>query len=286
MSHSSIIETSPSGWIQVESVFITGLRSDITETTVIRIKLNRPDVRNAFNEVLISELTETFSRYSQQSGLRAIILAATGSAFSGGGDLDWMRRSSKFSPAENVQDAKGLAKMLQAIHECPIPVIARVQGPAFAGGVGLVAACDIAFANEQTIFCLSEVKLGLVPAIISPYIIEKIGFSAAHRYALTAETFTAEEAHRLGLIHEVVENEILLDMRIENLLKLILTNGPEAMAASKKLFHHLSRCDWATITEHTCDLIAQRRSSVEGLEGITAFLEKRPPSWKAMETPR
>jgi methylglutaconyl-CoA hydratase len=286
MSHSAIIETSPSGWLQVESVTIVGVRADITEATVLRITMKRPDTRNAFNEVMIAELTDIFNRFSQQTGLRAIILAASGPIFCAGGDLDWMKRSAEFSPTENVQDAKALAKMLQAIRDCPLPVIARVQGSAFGGGVGIVAASDIAFATEQAIFCLSEVKLGLAPAIISPYVIQKIGFSAAQRYALTAEPFSAEVAHRLGLIHEVIDNEILLDMHIEGILRHLLSNAPQAMTASKRLFQHLSRSDWAAVTEHTCDIIAERRASPEGQEGIHAFLEKRPPSWKAMEIPR
>jgi methylglutaconyl-CoA hydratase len=276
MADSKTTYASSSGWLRVEPMAVS--------SSIVQIIISRLDVRNAFNEKLIADITNAFLHLTHAPHIRAVVLAAEGPAFCAGADLDWMRRSADFSTEDNLRDAQALAAMLQAIRECPVPVIARVQGVAFGGGVGLIAACDIAFAVEKARFCLSEVKLGLLPAVISPYVLAKIGVSAAQRYFVSAEVFSAKEAHRLGLIHEVAEDEIALDAQLETLLKGLLANGPEAMAASKRLVHQLSGIQWPEVTRQTTQLIAERRASAEGREGVRAFLEKRPPQWQIVDT--
>jgi methylglutaconyl-CoA hydratase len=274
----------PKKGLRVEPFGLSGVSSDAENAPLLRITLARPEKRNAFNEDLIAHISEAFMAAAQQPGLRAVVLAADGPAFCAGADLDWMRRSADFSYEDNVRDAQALAAMLQAIRDCPVPVIARIQGDAFGGGVGLMAACDIAFALDSARFCLSEVKLGLVPAVISPYVLSKIGLSAAQRYFLSAELFSAQEAYRLGLLHELSENEEALDARLAQFLKILLANGPEAMRASKRLVRQLDDIPWSRITDLTTALIAERRASPEGREGIRAFLERRPPAWQGAAT--
>lgn len=251
---------------------------------VARVCLNRPQVRNAFDDVMIDRLTSTFAGLGRDSEVRAIVLSAEGTGFCAGADLNWMRQSVDYTFTENVRDAHKLAHMLRTIHDCPKPVIARVQGAAFGGGVGLVAACDIAVAVESARFCLSEARLGLLPAVISPFVLKKIGSTAAHRYFLTAEPFTAAQALEMTLISEVAADEASLDALIDHLLTAILANGPEAVAQCKVLIEHVTYFDWERAVDITTKLIAERRVSAEGQEGMRAFLEKRPPRWSLSQS--
>jgi methylglutaconyl-CoA hydratase len=241
--------------------------------------LARERVRNAFNETVIAELTQTFRALSADDSVRAIVLAAKGTAFCAGADLDWMRRMSVYSHDENRLDARKLADMLRTIYECDKPVIARVHGDAYAGGIGLVAACDIAVASLDVEFCLSETKLGLVPATISPYVIQAIGERQARRYMVTAEKFSASEAFRIGLVHELVAPDEL-DTRINTLLGTLMVTSAAAVAGTKRLVREVAgrRVDDALLA-HTAEAIAQARSADDGKEGVAAFLGKRKPRW-------
>jgi methylglutaconyl-CoA hydratase len=246
---------------------------------IARVTLNRPEVRNAFDDATIAELTETFTALAHDASVRVVVLAAEGPAFCAGADLNWMRRMAQYSDQENRADAAALAAMLQAIHTCPKPVLAAIQGDVFAGGMGLVAACDIALAVDAAQFCLSEVRLGLVPATISPYVVRAMGARAAHRYALTAERFSAAEALRIGFIHEVLTTEAL-EERVQVLAQTLSNNGPEAVATTKGLLQRVAdQPIHQSLVDHTIDLIAQVRASSEGREGVGAFLDKRKPSW-------
>ena len=243
--------------------------------------MTRADVRNAFNETSIAELTDTFASLGVDAGVRAIVLAAEGPAFCAGADLEWMRRMAQYSNEENRADARKLATMLRTIHECPKPVIARVHGPAFAGGLGLVAACDIAIASLTAEFCLTETKLGLIPATIAPYVLRAIGVSQARRYFLTAEKFDAGEAFRIGLIHDIAPPDEL-DAKINALLGTLMLTSAEAVAAAKRLVRELAyRPVDEAMVEDTAGRIAQARASADGREGVASFLEKRKPRWVA-----
>lgn len=246
---------------------------------VATVTLNRPDVRNAFNETSISELTLAFDELGHDDAVRAIVLAANGPAFCAGADLNWMKTMAGYSDAENQADAMRLASMLRTIYYCPKPVVARVQGDCYAGGMGLVAACDIVVAAEGVNFCLSEVKLGLIPATISPYVIKAMGEQAARRYFLTAERFGALDAQRMGMAHEVVVPEEL-DATIAAITKALVTNSPNAVREAKRLVREVSGMpiDDAMLAD-TADRIAAIRASGEGREGVASFLEKRKPSW-------
>jgi len=247
--------------------------------SVARVTLNRPDVRNAFNEGLIAELTTTFTELGARDDLRAIVLAAEGKAFCAGADLNWMQAMAGYSWDENHADAKRLADMLWAIYSCPVPVIARVQGDVYAGGVGLVACADIVVAVDTAGFCLSEAKLGLLPATIGPYVARALGEQASRRYFVTAERFSAAEAHRLGLVHEVVPADAL-DAKVDELLAAITANGPAAVRACKQLVKDVAGRDIsAALRDDTARRIADIRASAEGREGVQSFLAKRKPSW-------
>jgi methylglutaconyl-CoA hydratase len=241
--------------------------------------LAREKVRNAFNETLIAELTSAFARLGADDGVRAIVLAARGPAFCAGADLDWMRRMAGYSFEENRADARALADMLRTIHECPKPTIARVHGDAYAGGMGLVAACDIAVAASTANFCLSETKLGLIPATISPYVIRAMGEQAARRYALTAERFDAAEALRLGFVHAVAPPDGL-DARIEEIVAALMQTSAAAVSAAKRLVRQVAGrpIDDALVAD-TAERIAAIRASDDGREGVRAFLDKRKPRW-------
>ncbi|MBX9868703.1 MAG: enoyl-CoA hydratase/isomerase family protein, partial [Burkholderiaceae bacterium] len=202
------------------------------EAQAAHIILNRPEVRNAFNEKMIAELTQAFREVANNEAVRVIVLAANGTSFCAGADLNWMKKMADYSHVENLADAGQLAEMLFTIYTCPKPVIAQVQGDCYAGGMGLVAACDVVFAAEGVNFCLSEVKLGLIPATISPYVIKVMGENAARRYFLTAERFSAQEALRIGLVHEVVAAAALQD-KVTELAKAIKNNSPHAVRAAK-----------------------------------------------------
>jgi len=248
---------------------------------VARVTLNRPEVRNAFNETLIAELTAAFTELGQSTDLRAIVLAAEGKAFCAGADLNWMKAFAHYSWQENHADATRLADMLWAIYSCPVPVIARVQGDVYAGGVGLVACADAVVAVDTAGFCLSEAKLGLLPATIGPYVVKALGEQASRRYFVTAERFPADEARRLGLVHEVVTADAL-DAKVDEIVAAIAANGPAAVRACKQLVKDVAgRPITAELRDDTARRIADIRASDEGREGVQSFLNKRKPSWLA-----
>jgi methylglutaconyl-CoA hydratase len=248
---------------------------------VLTLTLSRPDVRNAFNDEVIADITAAFLDAGGRTDVRAVVLAATGPAFCAGADLNWMRRMAGYTRAENLADAGALAEMLRVMYECPKPTVARVQGDVYAGGMGLVAACDMAVSVDTANFCLSEVKLGLIPATISPYVIRAMGARAAQRYFLTAERFGAAEARRIGLVHEVVAAE-QLDDRVETLTQALVNAGPQAVRACKALLREVAGRDIdAALIAHTVAGIADIRASSEGREGVQSFLQKRKPNWLA-----
>ena len=241
--------------------------------------MNRPDVRNAFNETMIAELTAAFRALDADADVRAMVLAGHGPAFCAGADLNWMKKMASYSFEENREDAMGLAGMLHTLHMMSKPTIARVHGPAFAGGMGLLSACDMAVASQDAEFCLSEVKLGLVPATISPYVLAAMGPRAAQRYFLTAERFSAAEAYRIGLVQELAL-PAELDARINEILGQLVQAGPASLAATKDLIRAVAGrpIDKALIGD-TATRIAKARASDEGREGVRSFLEKRRPAW-------
>ncbi|MBT3066861.1 enoyl-CoA hydratase/isomerase family protein [Rhodoferax sp. U11-2br] len=243
------------------------------------VTLSRPEVRNAFNDEVITELTQAFTTLGQDPQVRAIVLAAEGPAFCAGADLNWMLRMADYTHAENLADAGQLAEMLRVIYTCPKPTLARIQGDVYAGGLGLVAACDMAVSVDTAGFCLSEVKLGLIPATISPYVIRAMGARAAHRYFLTAERFDAAEALRIGFVHAVVSAD-QLDTKVAELTQSLLNASPNAVKACKTLLHEVAGQDIdAALIARTVAGIADIRASDEGREGVSSFLAKRKPSW-------
>jgi methylglutaconyl-CoA hydratase len=249
------------------------------EQAVATVWLNRPDVRNAFNETSIAELTQAFRTLDADASVRAVVLAARGVAFCAGADLNWMKKMAGYSREENLADAAGLAAMLRAIHDCGKPVVARVQGDCYAGGMGLATACDIVVAADAANFCLSEVKLGLIPATISPYVIRAMGAQAARRYFITAERFSAAAAQRMGLVHECVPADAL-DETVAMLLKSLLAASPDAVAAAKRLVNDVAGQPLTdALVQDTVVRIADIRASEQGREGVRSFLEKRKPSW-------
>ena len=250
-----------------------------THRDVIVIWMNRPEVRNAFNETMISELTDAFRSHDDDNAVKAVVLAGRGPSFCAGADLNWMKKMAGYSVEENHQDALALANMLHALYSMKKPTIARVHGHAFAGGMGLVSACDMAVAAFEAEFCLSEVKIGLVPATIGPYVVAAMGARAAHRYMLTGERFAAAEAYRIGLVHEIAPIE-KIDEKIDELLIHLVVGGSAAHAQTKSLIDLItcSQLD-QTLMEETARRIAQARASDEGKEGIFSFLEKRKPNW-------
>jgi methylglutaconyl-CoA hydratase len=246
---------------------------------VATVTLNRPEVRNAFDDALIAELAATFKALDDDDAVRAVVLAGNGPAFCAGADLNWMKRMAGYGYEQNLHDAMGLAVMLQTIDRMRKPTIARVHGPAFAGGTGLVAACDIALGTPEAKFCLSEAKLGLSPATISPYVVRAMGERAARRYFLSAEVFDADEALRIGLLSALVP-AAQLEAAIESLLRHLLAGGREALAKIKDLIRTVASGPIDdTMVADTARRIAEIRVSPEGREGIASFLEKRKPSW-------
>jgi methylglutaconyl-CoA hydratase len=246
---------------------------------VARVTLNRPGLRNAFDDALIASLTGNFLEIEKDKSIRVMVLAGNGPAFCAGADLNWMKRMAGYGYDENLADAQALAEMLATLDRMPKPTIARVHGPVFAGGTGLVAACDIAVGTPEAKFCLSEAKLGLSPATISPYVIRAMGERNARRYFLTAEVFDAEEALRIGMLSLLVPASEL-DVTLAKLIDHLLAGGPEAHAKIKELIRAVAgrRADDALVAE-TAKRIAEIRGSPEGKEGIAAFLEKRKPFW-------
>jgi len=243
------------------------------------VALNRPELHNAFNETLVAELTTVLQMLDADASVRAVVLTGHGKSFCAGADLNWMKKMAGYGAAENLADAQALALMLRTLNGLSKPTVACVRGAAFGGGVGLVACCDIAVAAHDAIFSLSEAKLGLIPATISPYVIEAIGARQARRYFLTAERFTAAEAFRIGLVHDIVPAPEL-DARVNELLGELLVAGPAAQLECKALIRGVAhRPIDADVIAGTAEHIAAVRASAEGREGVAAFLGKRPPNW-------
>lgn len=246
---------------------------------VVRLTLNRPDIRNAFDGVLINDLTATLNRLAEDAGIRALVLTGAGEAFSAGAEMGWMRDSGRQDSHENFQDALRLAELMQRLDAMPMPTIARVNGAAMGGGVGLTACCDMAVAAEDAVFALSEVKLGIIPGAISPYVLRAIGPRNARRYFLTGERFDAATACRVGLVHEVVPAG-RLDTAVDGLLTELLTAGPKAVRAAKDLVSHVAHKEIDDLLiRDTAQRIARQRAGEEAKEGLGAFLEKRKPRW-------
>ncbi len=242
------------------------------------ITLNRPEVRNAFNDELIGELTAWAESAAADSGLRVAVLAGAGPVFCAGADLAWMAKAIAYSHEDNLRDAATAARMFQALDSLPIPLITRIHGAALGGGAGLAAVCDIAVADETAQFGFTEVKLGILPAVIAPYAIAKIGRSAARELFLTGTRFTASRAREIGLVHAVVP-AAHLDETVRNYVAEMLSGGPEAIAAAKALISEVSNRPYSEVASKTVQAIATRRTSSEGQEGLKAFLEKRKPTW-------
>jgi methylglutaconyl-CoA hydratase len=251
-----------------------------TKERVATVWMNRPRTHNAFDETLIGELTQAFETLARDAAVRVVVLAGRGKSFSAGADLDWMRRAAGYDAEGNRSDARALADMYRAIHRLPKPTIARVHGAALGGGVGLTAVCDIAVAAREASFGTTEVKLGIIPAVISPYVIEAIGARQAQRHFLTGERFDADAAHRAGLVHVVCAAEEI-DRVIADLARALCANGPGALAAAKSLVRRVAGrpIDDALIAD-TVERIAAVRTTAEAQEGIGAFLEKRKPRWQ------
>jgi methylglutaconyl-CoA hydratase len=248
---------------------------------VAEVWLNRPEVRNAFNDGVIAELTDAFRTLGADPTLRVIVLGGRGKAFCAGADLNWMRAMAGYDWQANRDDAARLAEMLWTLWSCPLPVVGRVHGDCYAGGLGLAAACDVLVAAEGVQFCLSEARLGLLPATIGPYVVRALGEQASRRYFATAERFDAATAHRLGFVHELVAPEAL-DAKVAEIVATLVANGPAAVQACKRLVKDVAgRAIDAALREDTARRIADIRSSAEGREGVAAFLGKREPSWRA-----
>jgi len=243
------------------------------------VTLNRPEVHNAFNETLIAELTAALRKVGDDPAVRAVVIIGAGPSFCAGADLNWMKKMAGFSRAQNLADAKALAKMLETLNEIPKPTIARVHGAAYGGGVGIIACCDIAIGTQDSVFAFSEARLGLIPATISPYVVEAIGARAARRLFLTAEGFSAAEAFRIGLLHDLTVAEEL-DARVDEVLGLLLKAGPGAQADCKSLLRAVAnRAIDAPLIAETAKRVAAVRASAEGKEGVAAFLAKRRAAW-------
>ena len=248
--------------------------------SVAEVWLNRPDVRNAFNDSVIQELTAVFQALGADPALRAIVLGGHGKAFCAGADLSWMRSMADYSWAQNHADAAGLAQMLWTLWSCPVPLVGRIQGDCYAGGVGLAAVCDVLVASDAAHFCLSEAKLGLLPATIGPYVVRALGEQASRRYFVTAERFSAAQALALGFVHEVTAPEAL-DAKVAEIVAALVANGPAAVKACKQLVKDVAGLPIDTaMRDDTARRIADIRASAEGREGVQAFLNKRDPAWR------
>jgi len=246
---------------------------------VAHVTLARPEVRNAFNAALIAELQTAFELLGGDPLVRVVILAGAGKIFCGGADVSWMRASLDLGRAENVEDARAMSRMFRTIDRLPKPVVGRIHGAALGGGAGLAAVCDVAIASSETLFGFTETKLGILPAVISPFVLAKIGLSHARALALTGERFAAARALAIGLIHEVVASEAQLDTAVARIAAEVLSASPTGIAATKSLFERVRESDYDTTLELTAEAIATQRTSAEGQAGLRAFLEKRPPEW-------
>jgi methylglutaconyl-CoA hydratase len=250
------------------------------EGPVARVYLNRPEVRNAFNDGVIAELAAAFTRLGADTSLRAIVLGGHGKAFCAGADLSWMRAMAGYTWEQNRADAQALADMLWTLYSCPLPVVGRIHGDCYAGGVGLAAVCDVLVAADGVQFCLSEARLGLLPATIGPYVVKALGEQASRRWFVTAERFDAARAQALGFVHECVAAEAL-DATVDAIVATLVANGPAAVKACKRLVQDLAgRPLDAALREDTAHRIADIRASAEGREGIQSFLDKREPAWR------
>ncbi len=249
-----------------------------SENKVGRISLNRPDVHNAFNVTMIRELADAFAVVKEDKSVRVVVLTGVGESFCAGADLNWMREIIRYSFDQNLKESLEVAELMHMIYTLPKPTIARVNGTAIGGGNGLFSACDIVIASERAKFGLSEVKIGLVPAAISPYVIRRIGESAAREYFLSGERFDAPRALEIGLVNRVVPHEEL-DQKVEGVIQLLLSSGPEAIASCKELLHRVPAMSLEEAKPYTAEMIARLRVSAEGQEGMAAFLEKRKPAW-------
>jgi methylglutaconyl-CoA hydratase len=247
---------------------------------VAHVALDRPEVRNAFNAALIEELGATFEALGADSSVRAIVLSGNGSSFCGGADINWMRGSLELGPEENLEDARRLSRMLRTLDRVPKPLIGRIQGAALGGGSGLVAVCDVAIAADDAIFGFTETKLGILPAVISPFVLAKIGRSHARALALTGERFGTARALAIGLVHEAVPSAGL-DAAVERVLAEVRSASPTGIAAAKRLLARVADTPYDDTLEPTAHAIAQQRTSAEGQDGLRAFLEKRRPAWAA-----
>jgi methylglutaconyl-CoA hydratase len=259
---------------------------EIKNNGVAKITINRAQVHNAFDDKVIEDLTNCIRKVDANPSVRVLLLASRGKSFSAGADLNWMKKMANYSWDENYQDSLKLAGLMQSLYECSKTTIAIVQGAAFGGGVGLVACCDIAIASEKALFCLSEVKLGLIPSVISPYVVGAIGERNAKRYFATAERFNAQDAKHINLVHSIVAHDEL-DEFCDDYVNRILANGPVAMYQSKQLVNRVSNqpIDEELVLE-TAQRIADIRASSEGREGVSAFLEKRPANWAVTDKPK
>jgi len=246
---------------------------------VASLTLNRAEKHNAFDDTMIVDLLQVLDKIGDDNSIRVLVLRAAGKSFCAGADLDWMRRMADYDQGQNLADARQLARLMYRLNRLNKPVIALVQGPSFGGGVGLIACCDIAIASADAVFSLSEVRLGLIPSVISPYVITAIGSRAARRYFLSGERFDAGRALQLGLVHEVVEHEAL-DASLEQCIDALLISGPNAQAAAKELIQHVQGRDIdETLIEETARRISSVRASEEAREGLSAFFQKRKPGW-------
>jgi len=247
---------------------------------ILRLTLNRPEVRNAFDEEVIQALSAAAASASEDPSLRAVVLAGKGKAFCAGADIAWMAKAIAYSRQENLSDAEDLARMLERLDTLPVPVIGRIQGSAIGGGVGLAAICDIVVAADTAVFALTEVKLGILPAVVAPYVLRKIGISAARELFLTGARFDAARARQIGLVHEIVP-EADLDAAVKRRIDEVMTAGPQGVAKAKALIREIAGAQPDHVIGVTTNAIASQRVSEEGQEGLRAFLEKRKPSWTA-----
>ena len=247
---------------------------------VAEVWLDRPDVRNAFNDEVIAELTAAFAQLARDAQVRVVVLSGRGKAFCAGADLNWMRAMADYSWEQNREDAQRLADMLWTLDQCPVPVVGRVQGDCYAGGMGLAAICDVLVASRNVTFCLSEARLGLLPATISPYVVRAMGPQAARRYFVTAERFSAAQAHAMGLVHELCEPEAL-DAKVAEIVATLVANGPAAVKACKQLVRDVAGQELTeALRAETARRIADIRASSQGKEGVQSFLGKRSPNWQ------